>query len=137
MAANDFDDEYAPFICQILSTQQAVKDELVWQYGLRNETPPSDQMTSLKKLVLSHNRLTVKTVRYINRLIKSDSYLRSLDLRGNDMCTEAVEELYDALKDNDSIFNLDLRQNPGLSQKLHRLLALKMLQNYTLIGQTI
>lgn len=94
-------------------------------------------MTSLKKLVLSHNRLTVKTVRYINRLIKSDSYLRALDLRGNDLCLEGVEELYDALKDNDSIFNLDLRQNPGLSQKLHRLLALKMLQNYTLIGQTI
>lgn len=66
-------------------------------------------MKSLKKLVLSHNRFTVKTVRYINRLVKSDSYLRSLDFRGNDMDIEAIEELYDALKDNDSIFNLDLR----------------------------
>ena len=46
-----------------------------------------------------------------------------------------MTELYDALKDNSSLFNLDLRQNEGLTQKLHRLLALKMLSNYTRSGQ--
>lgn len=70
-------------------------------------------------------------MRIINRTIKSDNYCRCLSLRGNDLDYEAVKELYEALKDNSSIFNLDLRQNDGLTQKLHRLLALKMLSNYT------
>jgi hypothetical protein len=72
-------------------------------------------MVCLKKLNLSHNHLTLKTVRIINRTIKSDNYCRCLCLRANNLDSEAVAELYDALKDNASMFNLDLRQNPGLS----------------------
>ena len=91
-------------------------------------------MRSLKKLNLSHNQLTIKTVRVINRSLKSDNYCRCLSLRANNLDAEAVGELYDALRDNASMFNLDLRQNPGLTQKMHRLLALKMLSNYTRAG---
>jgi len=72
-------------------------------------------MICLKKLNLSHNHFTLKTVRIINRTIKSDNYCRCLILRANNLDSEAVAELYDALKDNASMFNLDLRQNPGLS----------------------
>ena len=135
LAANDLDDEYAYMLNKILSSHQEKKDEIIWKYGLRNERPPLTSMSSLKRFNLSHNRLTVKTVRIINRSVKSDNYCRALSLRANNLDTESVEELYDALKDNGSMFNLDLRQNPGLSQKLHRLLALKMLSNYTRSGQ--
>ena len=109
LACNDLDDEYAYMLNKILSAHQEAKDELVWQYGLRSEKPPAEKMISLKKLNLSHNQLTLKTVRVINRTIKSDSYCRCLNLRANDLDLEAVTELYDALKDNCSMFNLDLR----------------------------
>jgi len=66
-------------------------------------------MNSLKKLNLSHNQFTLKTVRIINRTIKSDNYCRCLSLRANNLDAEAISELYDALKDNGSMFNLDLR----------------------------
>lgn len=135
LSCNHLDDSYCYLINKILSSHQEEKDEQVWKYGLRNEKPPRESMLSLKKLNLSHNQLGLRTVRIINRTIKSDQYCRALNLRANNLCTEAVSELYDALKDNATIFNLDLRQNPGLSQKMHRLLALKMLQNYTKSGQ--
>ena len=72
-------------------------------------------MRSLKKFNLSHNNLTCKTVRVMSRSIKSDNFCRSINLRGNKLDTEAVMELYDALKDNNAMYNLDLRQNPGLT----------------------
>ena len=92
-------------------------------------------MGGLKKLNLQHNNLTYETIRIISRSIKSDSYSRCISFKANNLNAEAVAELYDALKDNGALFNLDLRMNPGLSQKMHRLLALKMLSNYTRAGQ--
>lgn len=109
LAANDFDDDYAYMLNKLISSHQEAKDEIIWKYGLRSERPPIACMNSLKKLNLSHNRLTVKTVRVINRSIKSDNYCRALSLRANDLDSESVTELYDALKDNGSMFNLDLR----------------------------
>ena len=53
-------------------------------------------------------------------MIKSDTYLRSFNFRANEFDEEAVKEFHDAMKGNLSIFNLDLRDNPGLTQKLHR-----------------
>ena len=109
MAANNFDDDYCFMLNKIISAHQEAKDEIIWQYGLRNERPPDSKINSLKKLNLSHNQLTIKTIRAINRSIKSDSYCRALSLRANNLDSEAVTELYDALKDNGSMFNLDLR----------------------------
>ena len=63
--------------------------------------------------------------------------MRCLDLRANLIETEGIIELFEALKNNLSMFNLDLNENPGLTQKLHRQLALQMLANYTKVGQNI
>ena len=109
LSANDLDDEYAYMLNKLISSHQEAKDEIIWQYGLRNEKPPVTRMNSLKKLNLSHNQLTIRTVRVINRSIKSDNYCRALSLRANLLDSESVAELYDALKDNSSMFNLDLR----------------------------
>ena len=63
--------------------------------------------------------------------------MRCLDLRANLIETEGIIELFEALKNNLSMFNLDMNENPGLTQKLHRQLALQMLANYTKVGQNI
>ena len=63
--------------------------------------------------------------------------MRCLNLRANDFDEEAVADLHEVLKSNFTMFNLDLRENPGLTPKLHRLLALKMLANYTRVGQNV
>ena len=51
----------------------------------------------------------------LNRPIKNDTWCRCINLRANNFDSEALGEIFDAFKDNVSIFNLDLRQNPGLS----------------------
>ena len=66
-------------------------------------------MKSLKRLILSHNNLTVKTIHQISRSIKNDIHLRELNLRANDLDEEAVTELNETLKENWVLFNLDLR----------------------------
>jgi hypothetical protein len=47
------------------------------------------------------------------KVIKYDEYLRVLDVRNNKISTEAVKkDLLPALKSNQSLTNLDLRENP-------------------------
>ena len=109
LSANNMNDEYRYQINKLIQSHQESKDELIWQYGLRNETPPIDDMKSLKRLILSHNNLTVKTIHQISRSIKNDIHLRELNLRANDLDEEAVTELNETLKENWVLFNLDLR----------------------------
>jgi len=45
-----------------------------------------------------------------------------------------MKEIYDSFKENDTLFNIDLRENPGFSEKTARMFALKMLANYTRIS---
>ena len=77
-------------------------------------------MQSLKRLDLSHNNFTNKSMFDFSKVIKSDTYMRCFNFRANEFDEEAVKEFHDAMKGNLSIFNLDLRDNPGLTQKLHR-----------------
>ena len=77
-------------------------------------------MGSLKKLNLSHNSFTKKSSFAFAHILKSDVYMRCLDLRSNLIEEEGVTELYESLKNNLSMYNLNLCYNPGLTKKLHR-----------------
>jgi hypothetical protein len=70
-------------------------------------------------------------IKEIARVSKNDSYLRCIDFRGNKIQAKEIDELYAAFKDNDTLFNIDLRENPGFTEKMARTFALKMLANYT------
>lgn len=91
-------------------------------------------MSILKQLKLAYNEFRGPEVRKFAQAVRSDTYLRSLDLRGNLIEQEMVDELYQAFKENESLFNFDLRENPGYHSKYARTFALKMLANYTKIG---
>jgi hypothetical protein len=55
--------------------------------------------------------------------------MRSVDLRNNNISGEWVSELVKVMKSNQSLTNLDLRENPGFNTKHHRDLALALLRN--------
>ena len=135
LAANELDDRSSASIAMIVQAHQETKDHFIWQYGLRNEKPPRFKMQSLKRLDVSHNKFTRKSAFAFSRVIESDTYMRCLNLGANEFDEEAVGEFHEGMKSNYSVFNLDLRENPGLTQKLHRQLALRMLKNYTRVGQ--
>lgn len=91
-------------------------------------------MSILKQLKLAYNEFGGIEIRKIATAVRCDTYLRSLDLRGNLIDSQMIEELYQAFKENESLFNFDLRENPGYEKKYARTFALKMLANYTKIG---
>ena len=53
--------------------------------------------------------MCVSVIKEIARVIKNDSYLRCIDFRGNKIQAKEIDELYAAFKDNDTLFNIDLR----------------------------
>jgi hypothetical protein len=55
--------------------------------------------------------------------------MRSIDLRNNNITDHWVSELIKVMKTNITLTNMDLRENPGLTQKHHRTLALHLLKN--------
>lgn len=66
-------------------------------------------MCSLKQFIISHNEIEGKEVKLITRVLKNDLYLRSLDLSGNRIETDAIFEIEDCVKENESLFHIDLR----------------------------
>lgn len=62
-------------------------------------------------------------------ILRNDLYIRSVDLRNNDINEEWVNEFVKLLDTNISLTNVDLRENPGFNTKNHRELALGLLKN--------
>jgi hypothetical protein len=134
LAANGLSEIHGPIIAKIIQTHQQKKDELKWLRSLRSDNTDFDKIRTLKQLILAHNELCGSGIKDIARVIKNDTYLRCLDFRGNRILAKEIDELYSSFKENDTLFNVDLRENPGLSEKMARTFALKMLANYTRIS---
>jgi len=72
----------------------------------------------LKEIVLSHNRFGANFLKHVLTAIKEDNYLRVLDLRKNRLSAAVIGDCtnYDIVKslsENDSLTNIDLRENEG------------------------
>ena len=129
LSANDMHDDCRMLIKQLFIVHQEANDEQVWLYGLRNEKPPRQQMSQLKYLNLSHNMLTSKTVHAIAVAVRNNKTFRQLNLRANQLDNEGIKELKEVMFENNTLLNLDVRQNPGLTDTLHQTLYLLMLKN--------
>jgi Ran GTPase-activating protein (RanGAP) involved in mRNA processing and transport len=90
-----------------------MRDQVVWLHGLRGEKPDNIHGIGLKEFYLQFNKLGHEFTRAISKVIKYDEYLRVLDVRNNKISVESVKkDLLHALKSNQSLTNLDMRQNP-------------------------
>jgi hypothetical protein len=67
----------------------------------------------------------------IGKALKADNYLLAINLRSNNFDNDHANVLISYLKDNHTLFNLDLRDNLKLKAKAFRKLAIKLLANYT------
>jgi hypothetical protein len=131
LSCNKLTDAHADMLARIIADQQTRKDELKWLLSLRTtdaRRPISQNI--LKQFSLAFNELKASGVRQIARVMKTDTYLRCLDLRGNLIQENIIQELLASFKENETLFNFDLRENPGFTPKYEREFALKMLANY-------
>jgi len=121
------DEDVGELLAKIVVCHSESRDETYWKYGLRDELPPYEAVLGIKKLDLSFNKLGKRTLNGIGTALKTDRYLLSLNLRSNQITSEQAFELLSCLSSNNSLFNLDLRDNEQFPPKFHRKLALKLL----------
>ena len=84
-------------------------------------------------LILTQNKLGYKFLTHAVEVLKFDSYLRMLDLRNNRITQKHVADknldLVKSLQRNESLTNLDLRENACFDRELMFKLSLIMLRN--------
>jgi hypothetical protein len=84
----------------------------------------------MRELILRYNRLGAETIRTLCSFLAGDEYMRVVDLRGNAINEDVVvDEVVPDLKVNKTLTNLDLRENPGYTTKVRKLVALCLLRN--------
>ena len=142
LAYNNLKDSYGDIFGRIIVEQGQNRDQLQWKKDLRlaPETASKSKKSAsgLQELVLNHNKFSSNFLKHILTALRDDGYLRVLDLRKNKMTTAAVLEttnydLIKTLKVNESITNIDLRENEGFNKQLKFKLSLIMIRNIDLL----
>lgn len=106
-----------------------MRDQHIWMASLRGRVKHSKEI-GLRELIMKGNKLGAETIRAISPIIAIDEYIRVIDLRNNLIPEEVLrEDLVPAFKQNKTLTNLDLRENPGYTIKARRMTALCMLRN--------
>eukprot|EP00347_Sterkiella_histriomuscorum_P018447 403345477 len=130
LSCNGLDDKCSYLIAKIVSSQSERRDHVVWSYSLRGELPPNDEYKQgLKQVILSHNNFSDILASELILALRNDLYMRSVDIKNNNIDEQWVGEFVKLMVSNQSLTNLDLRENPGFNLKFHRKLALALLRN--------
>jgi Ran GTPase-activating protein (RanGAP) involved in mRNA processing and transport len=97
---------------------------------LRGELPPNNEYKEgLKQFILSHNNFSDIMASELVLALRNDLYMRSIDLKNNNISEHWITESVKLLNTNNTLTNLDLRENPGFTTRHHRELALQLLRN--------
>ena len=94
----------------------------------------SGKSSGLAELCLQYNKLGAFFLKSILGALKYDDYLRTLDLRKNKFSTAILSDTQDidfikALQRNESLTNVDFRQNEGFNKQIKFKLSLIMIRN--------
>ena len=110
LACNGLDDKASHLIVKIVSAQSERRDHIVWAYSLRGELPPdNDYKQGLKEIVLSHNSFSDILAADLILALRNDLYMRSVDLRNNDIRERECREFVKLFNTNKTLTNIDLR----------------------------
>eukprot|EP01022_Parablepharisma_sp_SALTPOND_P030439 TRINITY_DN7629_c0_g1_i1.p1 TRINITY_DN7629_c0_g1~~TRINITY_DN7629_c0_g1_i1.p1 ORF type:complete len:324 (-),score=46.91 TRINITY_DN7629_c0_g1_i1:97-1068(-) len=119
-SANRLDDSYGPLVRKMISSHSERRDEVVWAFGLRGEKPEGiSYRKGLYELILVNNKLTDRFMVDICKALTYDSYMLSVDLRGNYFTQEGIEEGLKMLEENKTLVMFDVRENPAYNPEIH------------------
>ena len=106
-----------------------MRDQVKWKGGLRKvrqapgslttRDPKSGASGGLREFRLRYNQLGVNFATSLVSALRYDEYLRVLDLRHNKFTSAIFKDVkldfLGQLKSNDSLTNIDFRENDGFS----------------------
>jgi hypothetical protein len=71
-------------------------------------------VAGLPEFIFHHNLLSAKFIECLSKVLKNDRYCRKLDLRNNAFSVQDLdEEFFGSLQANETLLNIDLRENIG------------------------
>jgi len=128
LSHNQLDDDAGRMIGSIIGVHGRKRDEIMWVYSIRGDQPDEDpELKGICDLNLSYNQLGSRALRDMCGPLRHDTWLRNLNLRGNQIGEDGIYDLKEILENNNSIFAIDLRENPffnpGLSKEIVNKLA--------------
>ena len=130
LSYNYMGDEMAWYIAKIISNQSERRDNVVWLAGLRGEAPNNEEYKSgLQSIILRYNDFNNYVWGEISRVLLYDIYIKSIDLRNNEIDEKGIKDMWNFLKSNKTLLNWDLRYNIGFNSKLHRDIVFYLLRN--------
>jgi Ran GTPase-activating protein (RanGAP) involved in mRNA processing and transport len=130
MSYNSMSDGAGSMFGKILKAQADMRDQYIWMASLRGRVTLAAREIGLQEFHLRCNKLGALAAETFAKIIEGDEYLRVLDFSFNSIPSEAMEEhLLPSLRQNKTLTNVDLRENPGFNKKVRKLTALCLLRN--------
>lgn len=127
---NFLDDKTGYMMSRLINRQSERRDETVWKFGLRNERPSgADFKKGLAAINLSDNFLSENSAESFAAALQTDTYLRSLCLSRNQFFLEGCKKLVRAMRRNCTLLNLDIRENYGYNENIHKRILVKISRN--------
>jgi len=127
---NFLDDKTGYMISRLINRQSERRDETVWKFGLRGERPAGSEFKKgLASINLSDNFLSDNSAECLSIALQTDTYLRSLSLCRNQFFLEGCKKLVRAMRRNSTLLNLDIRENYGYNENIHKRILLKISRN--------
>jgi Ran GTPase-activating protein (RanGAP) involved in mRNA processing and transport len=117
LSNNNLNDKHSYIISRLISRHNQRKDEVLWMYGLRNERPlKRRENKGLVSIDLSRNMLGNEGLEDIVNALRNDNYIRKVDFSYNMIKTEGFSLVNKLLKDNITLLNVNLVGNEGFDE---------------------
>jgi hypothetical protein len=123
-------------ISRLISHQTQKRDQIIWLASLRNEKPLINSNSGLLNLNLSNNKLKDLSCDFIINALNSDLYLRKIDLSYNEINKDCCKKFVKMLRKNNSLLNVDLRNNPGYDEEINVRMIMKMSKNIKILNES-
>lgn len=130
LSFNGIDDSYGQIFKKLIITQTDWRTQTLWSNGLREYKPSKNLTTTgLFVLILAGNKISDGFATILTSALKLDDFIPVIDLHSNSISEKGVNSLIDIINnENKRIISLDLRDNPGLTEKLCSKLAKKLVK---------
>lgn len=91
-------------------------------------------MTGLSEFIFHHNFFSAKFIESLSVILRNDKYCRKIDLSHNHFKSQDFnEEFFSNLHSNETMINLDFRNNEGFGFDVKKRIALILLKNVEIL----
>ena len=113
---NNLEDKHVSAFTKIINAQYEQKDVLRWELGLRNPLQLNIAKLGVKVFNFRKNNLSDVFALKLSMALKGDQYIRSIDLKYNNVTIVGMNYLAEAVTNHPGLFSIDLRQNPCIKE---------------------